>query len=301
MFFCHRRTHFCVRKRNWSRSGLGYRADRTRFCGSGRGAVCTKRTQICVVLTDGPICAPINMGIARKQAHASAIRGKFGPYPILRACCGGCLRDRRGRGPAVSQLSSLKAPECGDGVMCRGAAGPRAVPVSAGKKACFPKAWRMDTCIRRTHFCEGGGVDAGETVPVSAESAACRSVPISACCAAEMGTLCCLPLFRGRRNGYAAGIAAGKGAGRFASGRRRLYASVPVSADAVAEMGTLTGGECAPSFAFAEMGTLFPLARPAGRPGRRAPPGVRGTWVSGIMRSPGVGRLAAGHHVFHDL
>lgn len=170
-----------------------------------------------------------------------------------------------------------------------------------GKKACFPKAWRMDTCIRRTHFCEGGGVDAGETVPVSAESAACRSVPISACCAAEMGTLCCLPLFRGRRNGYAAGIAAGKGAGRFASGRRRLYASVPVSADAVAEMSTLTGGECAPSFAFAEMGTLFPLARPAGRPGRRAPPGVRGAWVSGIMRSPGVGRLAAGHHVFHDL
>lgn len=134
VFFCHRRTHFCVRKRNWSRSGLGYRADRTRFCGSGRGAVCTKRTQICVVLTDGPICAPTNMGIARKQAHASAIRGKFGPYPILRACCGGCLRDRGGRGPAVSQLSSLKAPECGDGVMCRGAAGPRAVPVSAGKR-----------------------------------------------------------------------------------------------------------------------------------------------------------------------
>lgn len=139
VFFCHRRTHFCVRKRNWSRSGLGYRADRTRFCGSGRGAVCTKRTQICVVLTDGPICAPINMGIARKQAHASAIRGKFGPYPILRACCGGCLRDRGGQGS--SRIATFIAESARVRRRCDVPRGRRASCRTrfCGKKGLFPK------------------------------------------------------------------------------------------------------------------------------------------------------------------
>ncbi|QQV58134.1 hypothetical protein ACKZDW_03735 (plasmid) [Ralstonia syzygii subsp. celebesensis] len=86
----------------------------------------------------------------------------------------------------------------------------------------------------------------------------------------------------------------------FAYDSRRLHASVPVSADTAAETGTRMGCERASSSAFAETGTLFSADGPVDRPDRRALPGVHGTSVSGIMRSPGAGRLAVGHCVFHD-
>jgi hypothetical protein len=73
---------------------------------------------------------------------------------------------------------------------------------------------------------------------------------------------------------------------------------VPISAHLHAETGTRICRKSAPQFRLAETGTLSGLPYHAFDPGVAWHLGVQSVHVSGIMRSPNGGRLAAGRFVF---